>query len=96
MLEDGCIEVSRAGSFQVERDQLEGSPFGHYGGDEGLIAHFLDSVARGARDEIRTSARCALEGHLLGFAAEQSREGARVVEMSDYRAALRRDAEARG
>jgi predicted dehydrogenase len=96
VLEDGSIEVSRAGSFQVERDQLEGSPFGHYGGDEGLIDHFLGCIARDARDEIRASTRCALEGHLLGFAAEQSREGARVVEMSDHRAATSRDAEARG
>jgi predicted dehydrogenase len=60
---------------------------GHGGGDEGLMAAFVDTVRRGQAEPL-TSARASLESHLLAFAAEQSRlaRGA-VVEMADYRGA---------
>ena len=37
----------RPGSFEVERYQFETSPFGHFGGDEGLVAHFAGLLADG-------------------------------------------------
>ena len=85
VLDEGWIELTRPGSFEAERERIEGSALGHFGGDDGLIAHFTDAVAREALEEARASAREALEGHLLGFAAERSRALGRVVALPEYR-----------
>lgn len=88
-LETGELELTRHGSLAVERFALGGSPLGHFGGDAGLIEHFVGVVARGARDALLASGAVALESHLLGFAAERARESGGVVEL----AALRTEAE---
>jgi predicted dehydrogenase len=85
VLERGEIELTRKGSLAAEREQLDGSALGHFGGDVGLVAHFADLVRRGALEEAQAPAREALEGHLLGFAAERAREQARVIDFADYR-----------
>lgn len=93
-LETGELELTRHGSFAVERFALGGSPIGHFGGDAGLIAHFAGVVARGARDALLASGAVALESHLLGFAAERARETGRVVELAALRAEVERGARA--
>jgi predicted dehydrogenase len=91
VLHDGVIELSRHGRLGVERIDLEAaSVFDHFGGDDGLVAHFADAVAAGAGAEVRTSGRVSLESHLLGFAAERARESGVVVDFG----AFRREAEA--
>ncbi|MCZ6463208.1 MAG: Gfo/Idh/MocA family oxidoreductase [Proteobacteria bacterium] len=85
VFQDGVIEVSKHGSFEVERLEVSASAMDHYGGDPGLLDHFTDVLAREAYTESRTSGRISLESHLLGFAAERAREEARVVEMSAFR-----------
>ena len=87
VLQDGVLEVTRHGSFQVDRVQLEASPFGHSGGDDGLLSHFTDAVARGAGSELLASGRASLESHFIGFAAELARETGRVVEVEEVRSA---------
>jgi predicted dehydrogenase len=87
-LHAGEIEVTRHGSLDVERIERSGSMIGHYGGDQGLIDHFVDVVAREATGEVRASGRSALESHLLGFAAEDARLDGEVVELADWRSAL--------
>ena len=57
---------------------------GHGGGDHGLMADFLRTL-RG-ESEALTSARVALESHLLAFAAEEARRDGTVVNMADFRA----------
>ncbi len=52
---------------------------GHGGGDDGLMAAFVRSIAHGNKDAL-TIAREALESHLLAFAAEQARLTRQVVE----------------
>jgi predicted dehydrogenase len=90
VLHDGLIEVTRHGQLGRERLELPtGGPLGHFGGDEGLVAHFVDAVAGGAREEVRTSGRVSLESHLLGFAAERARESGAVVDVAAFRTALR-------
>jgi predicted dehydrogenase len=89
VLQDGILEVTRHGSFQVDRMQIEASPFGHSGGDDGLLAHFTDAVERGAGSELLASGRASLESHFIGFAAELARETGRVVEVEEVRAAAR-------
>jgi predicted dehydrogenase len=90
VLHENLIETSRHGRFGWERHALpEASAFGHYGGDAGLLEHFTTVVERGDRTAIRASGRSALESHLIGFAAEESRRRGGVVEKSDVRAAAR-------
>jgi predicted dehydrogenase len=88
LLHQGLIEVTRHGSFELERIQTSGSVLGHFGGDFGLIDHFCDVVSRQALEEVRTSGRVSLESHLLGFAAERARSEGLVVDMESFRAEL--------
>jgi len=58
---------------------------GHGGGDAGLMRAFVDAL-RGSEDALHTSAREALESHLMAFAAEESRlNGGRTIDMDAYR-----------
>ena len=86
VLHEGVLEITRPGVLGAERIQVSGSPLGHFGGDDGLVAHFVESVASG--DPARGSGRVALEGHLLGFAAEEARATGRVVDLATYRERL--------
>jgi predicted dehydrogenase len=91
VLHDGVIEVTRHGRLGAERIETRGpGVLGHFGGDDGLIAHFVDVVERGAAGDVRTSGRVSLESHLLGFAAERARESGRVVDLEAFRAEVRR------
>jgi len=87
-LHGGVIELIRPGSLAAERFEIAGSMIGHYGGDEGLLDHFTDLVARRADGEVLASGRTALEGHLLGFAAEEARLDGEVVELAEWREGL--------
>jgi len=85
VLHDGTIELSRHGRLGIDRIELKGGGvLGHFGGDEGLCAHFADVVAAGASADVRTSGRISLAGHLLGFAAERAREMGTVVECAAF------------
>jgi predicted dehydrogenase len=84
VLDEGWIELTRPGSFEAERERIEASAPGHFGGDAGVIAHFTDAVAREAGEDLRASARQALVSHLLGFAAERSRALGRAVAVPEY------------
>jgi predicted dehydrogenase len=85
VLHDGVIELSRHGRLGVERIELK-TPgvLGHFGGDEGLCAHFVDVVAAGSLGDVRTSGRISLASHLLGFAAEAARENGAVVDCAAF------------
>lgn len=85
LLDGGVIEVSRPGVVGVERHEVGQGVIGHYGGDEGLMAHFSALVAGGRRDAVRASGRSALESHLVGFAAERARERGAVVDVAAFR-----------
>jgi hypothetical protein len=95
VLHTGQIEISRHGSLEREEIRIEASPFGHSGGDQGLLDHFCDVVARDAPDEVRASGRVALESHLMGFAAERSRLEGRTLDMNAFRSEVQRSAAAR-
>jgi predicted dehydrogenase len=86
-LREGVLEVTRHGSLEVEKIQVPQSEVGHFGGDQGLLEHFVDAVRRDVPEAVRTSGRASLESHLLGFAAEQSRFGGGVVELEELRRA---------
>ncbi len=57
---------------------------GHGGGDTGLMEAFEQAI-RGENSQHLTTARDALESHLLAFAAEEARLSGKVVDMRAYR-----------
>ena len=65
-----------------EYDTSATTASGHGGGDEGIMAAFVESV-RSDGSQARTTARQALESHLLAFAAERSRLESRFISASD-------------
>ncbi len=91
LLHRGVLELTRPGSLAVVRERFEASPLGHFGGDRGLLDHLTDALSRGAPGELRASGRAALEGHLIGFAAERARERGLGVCMEEFREALREE-----
>lgn len=56
---------------------------GHGGGDLKLVAGFLDSIRREAREEALRGTQEALQAHLLAFAAEQARVDGVFVEVEN-------------
>jgi predicted dehydrogenase len=77
------IEIHDHRSGKVERIRPQAGGSGHGGGDEGLMAAFVRTV-RGEAEPL-TSARAALESHLMAFAAEQARLEGGYIEMASYR-----------
>ena len=67
----------------VETVPLEQGSEGHGGGDHGLMNDFV-RVVRGEIPPL-TSARVALESHLLAFAAEEARLNHTIVDMPEFR-----------
>lgn len=56
---------------------------GHGGGDEGLIAEFVQAVRSGSSSP--TGAGASLESHLLAFLAEEARRSGRWVDVTERR-----------
>jgi predicted dehydrogenase len=72
----------------VETIEIGGGEGGHGGGDAGLMHAFLTAVHE--RTGSLTDARMSLESHLLAFAAEESRSGGSVIDMTGFREAVER------
>jgi predicted dehydrogenase len=87
----GEIEVHDHRNGTSETVRVKRGVGGHGGGDEGLMRAFVGSLV-GRNEGVRTSAREALESHLLAFAAEESRASGASVELERFRA----EADARG
>jgi predicted dehydrogenase len=83
VFDQGWLEVLRYGRLEPERIETFASPFGHGGGDEGLLDHFTEVASRDALDEVLASGRAALESHRVGFAAERARAEGRVVSLRE-------------
>jgi len=57
---------------------------GHGGGDERLIADFLNRIGSPREDAPLTSAALSVQSHLMAMAAERSRLEGRTVDMEDF------------
>jgi hypothetical protein len=84
---ESSIEIYDHRTFAVERidfaNMLESG--GHGGGDERMMAAFT-SILRGEAPPL-TTARAALESHLMAFAAEHARQTHEVIDMAKFHAA---------
>jgi hypothetical protein len=79
------IEVNEHGSDHCTRhDTTADLSSGHGGGDFRLLDGFVRAL-RTDDDAALTSAETSLESHLMAFAAEESRLGAKTIRMDDYR-----------
>jgi predicted dehydrogenase len=83
----GELAVHDHRTGQIELLSVEPGVGGHGGGDDGLMNAFLEGI-RGKREGMLTSAREAIESHLMAFAAERSRETGQPVDMDTYRASV--------
>lgn len=83
---EAWIEIHPHGLGEVERftfpSEVERNS-GHGGGDSGLMQRFVAAL-RGEQAPL-TSARDALESHLMAFAAEAARMADRTVNMTEFR-----------
>ena len=57
----------------------------HGGGDAGLVAALYDEMTRPAGTPLEAGLDSTVEGHLIGFAAEESRRTAQTVNIEDFR-----------
>ncbi|TYP78960.1 Gfo/Idh/MocA family protein [Paenibacillus methanolicus] len=87
-MEKNEIEVIPFGGGPVKRINFgdAGGHVGHGGGDNRLIADFVQLVREGGRREGLTSASGSVQSHLMAFAAEESRVTGQVIEMGAYAA----------
>ena len=81
--EQSRIEIHDHLTGQTEEVDITSASSGHGGGDFGIVEGFVRAV-RGEAPPL-TTAREALESHLLAFAAEQSRLEGSVVDMAEFR-----------
>jgi predicted dehydrogenase len=88
VLDEGWLEWSRPGVLETQRFRFDTSPIGHFGGDPGLFDQFCRAVVLGTPEAVLASGGSALESHLLGFAAERSRERGEIVDLAEYRSEI--------
>lgn len=78
------IEIHDHRTMEIEHIEYPNNVVraGHGGGDYGLMQDFVNSMQRG--NPPTTSARESLESHYLAFAAEESRNGQKQIDMLDF------------
>lgn len=57
---------------------------GHGGGDHGLVSHLYDEMTKGNPAEVESSITQAVQSHIMGFAAEESRVTGRTVDLAEF------------
>lgn len=78
----GELEVRRF-SGETEVIKVAQGRWGHGGGDVGVMRAFIAQLA-GAPEDNLTSATASARSHLIAFAAEESRQTGRVVDLAEY------------
>jgi predicted dehydrogenase len=90
----GRLEVrSFSPKSTVKKARVPFNPLFHGGSDGVVLAEFARSVQNAQQTrEVLTSARDALDGHLLCFAAEEARIHRTLVDMTEFRRRAEEDA----
>jgi predicted dehydrogenase len=77
------IEIHDHLTGRVEQVDPRAGTSGHGGGDEGIMAAFVNALHN--PDTALTTARESLESHLMAFAAENARVEDSIIHMDDFR-----------
>ncbi|MCG3148630.1 MAG: Inositol 2-dehydrogenase/D-chiro-inositol 3-dehydrogenase [Verrucomicrobiae bacterium] len=102
MLEDAEIELETVrNTIEIHRFStgehrvLEPARGGtHSGGDRAIMDDFIAAVQTGHHEQVLTSVADSLDSHLMAFAAEESRQTGRVIQLADFEDNCRRAATA--
>jgi predicted dehydrogenase len=61
----------------------------HGGGDRAIMNNYVDAIVSGDKSILLTSIKDSLQGHLMVFAAEESRTSGRIIDMDEYEKEIR-------
>lgn len=81
----GHLETRTYNPARVAKKRIRYHGIIHGGGDEMILLKFADAVRNNWTDGPLTSAKSALESHLLCFAAEEARITGSVIDMTEFR-----------
>jgi predicted dehydrogenase len=79
---DMILRIHGKDSTTINLDAMEGGYDGHGGGDMGLVLALHDEMSREKPAEMTSSLAVSVESHLIGFAAEASRQSGCVQKMT--------------
>jgi len=85
---DGLIKVW---SFEpLQKDTIELAIKGtHGGGDRAIMDNFIDAIESGDKSGLLTPIQDSLQGHMMVFAAEESRKTGMVIDLDEYITSIR-------
>ncbi|MFA6293507.1 MAG: Gfo/Idh/MocA family oxidoreductase [Victivallales bacterium] len=89
---DGVSGTVLAHSFEPDRKEEISvkSKGAHGGGDRTILDNFMDAIDSGDKSILFTPFKDSLEGHLMVFAAEESRISGKVVNVREYEDMIRK------
>lgn len=88
---DGISGLVKAYSFEpLQEETIRVVAAGtHGGGDRAIMDNFVDAIESGDKSSLLTPIKDSLAGHLMVFAAEESRKTGNIVDLKKYEAGLR-------
>lgn len=88
---DGISGLLKAYSFEplLEATIKVNASGTHGGGDRAIMDNFIDAIESGDKSILFTPIKDSLEGHLMVFAAEESRKSGTVIDMRKYDSEIR-------
>ncbi len=75
----------------IRVDVTEGGYDGHGGGDFGLVSHLYDEMTKENAAGLESSVSRSVQSHLMGFAAEESRQTGRTVSLLEFVESLQKE-----
>jgi predicted dehydrogenase len=88
---DGTGHYIKARKFEPRQDEtidliIKGT---HGGGDRAIMDNFVDAIVSNDKSILLTPIQKSLEGHLLVFAAEESRKNEKVIKLREFEKSIR-------
>lgn len=84
------MEHDSGQSEMIQVDMKTGGYDGHGGGDYGLVSHLYEEMSKENPEEIESSISRSVQSHIMGFAAEESRETGRAVSLEEFVGTLKK------
>lgn len=82
-IEDDAFEIRDFATGNVTTVHVHTPQTMHSGGDECIMQTFVNALRNPGEDQLMYSAELSLQGHIMAFAAEESRAaGGRVIDLS--------------